>query len=68
MEEYKQYIHDKISQIPMHPTRMSESISINISEALWRRLLHNLLWRDKRRMPCGDVEHRISEREWEKPV
>lgn len=33
MEEYKQYIHDKISQIPMHPTRMSESISINISEA-----------------------------------
>ena len=33
MEEYKQYIHDKISQIPMHPTRMSESISIHISEA-----------------------------------
>lgn len=33
MEEYKQYIHDQISQIPMHPTRMSESISINISEA-----------------------------------
>ena len=33
MEEYKQYIHDRISQIPMHPTRMSESISINISEA-----------------------------------
>lgn len=33
MEEYKQYIHDKISQIPMHPSRMSESISINISEA-----------------------------------
>lgn len=33
MEEYKQYINDKISQIPMHPTRMSESISIHISEA-----------------------------------
>ncbi len=33
MEEYKQYIHDKISQIPMHPSRMQESISINISEA-----------------------------------
>ena len=33
MEEYKQYIHGKISQIPMHPSRMSESISINISEA-----------------------------------
>jgi len=33
MEEYKQYIYDKISQIPMHPTRMGESISITISEA-----------------------------------
>ena len=33
MDEYKQYIHEKISQIPMHPTRMSESISIHISEA-----------------------------------
>lgn len=33
MEEYKTYIHDKISQIPMHPSRMHESISINISEA-----------------------------------
>ncbi len=33
LEEYKQYIYDKISQIPMHPTRMSESISITISEA-----------------------------------
>lgn len=33
MEEYKQYIYDKISQIPMHPTRASESISITISEA-----------------------------------
>lgn len=33
MGEYKQYIHDKISQIPMHPTRMNESISITISEA-----------------------------------
>ncbi len=33
MEEYKQYIQDKISQIPLHPSRMQESISINISEA-----------------------------------
>lgn len=33
MEQYKQYIHDKISQIPMHPSRMQESISVNISEA-----------------------------------
>lgn len=33
MKEYKQYIHDKISQIPLHPSRMQESISINISDA-----------------------------------
>lgn len=33
MEEYKQYIHDKISRIPLHPSRMQESISVNISEA-----------------------------------
>ena len=33
MDEYKQYIYEKISQIPMHPTRMSENISIHISEA-----------------------------------
>ena len=33
MDEYKQYIHERISQIPMHPTRMSENISIHISEA-----------------------------------
>ncbi len=33
MDEYKQYIHEKISQIPMHPSRMQESISIHISEA-----------------------------------
>ena len=32
-EEYKQYIHDRISEIPMHPSRMQESISITISEA-----------------------------------
>ena len=33
MDEYKQYIHEKISQIPMHPSRLQESISIHISEA-----------------------------------
>lgn len=33
MDDYKQYIHEKISQIPMHPTRMWENISIHISEA-----------------------------------
>ena len=33
MEEYKQYIYDKISQIPMNPSRMQDNISINISEA-----------------------------------
>lgn len=33
MEEYKQYIYNKISQIPMHPTRAGESVSVTISEA-----------------------------------
>lgn len=33
MMEYKQYIYNKISQIPMHPTRAGESISVTISEA-----------------------------------
>ena len=33
MEEYKQYIYDKISQMTMNPSRMQDTISINISEA-----------------------------------
>lgn len=33
MEEYKAYISDKISQIPMHPSHMCDSTSVNISEA-----------------------------------
>lgn len=33
MEEYKQYIYDKISNLPMHPSNMQDSISIHISEA-----------------------------------
>lgn len=33
MEEYKQYIHDKISQMTMNPSRMQDTISIHISEA-----------------------------------
>lgn len=32
MDEYKAYISDKISQMPMNPSRMQDSISINISE------------------------------------
>lgn len=32
MEEYKQYIAQKIRQIPVHPSRRNESISVNISE------------------------------------
>lgn len=32
MDEYKQYILGKISQIPRHPTRMSESQAFNISD------------------------------------
>lgn len=33
MEEYKQYIYEKLSQLPMNPSHMQDSISINISEA-----------------------------------
>lgn len=33
MEEYKQYISDKISSFPFHPSQASESYSINISDA-----------------------------------
>lgn len=33
MEEYKQYIHDKIFQIPLNPSRMQDNISVQISEA-----------------------------------
>ena len=33
MEEYKQYIYDKISQMTINPSRMQDNISINISEA-----------------------------------
>ncbi|MCH5251689.1 MAG: hypothetical protein J1F22_01835 [Lachnospiraceae bacterium] len=32
LEQYKQYIHDKISQIPLHPSQMQNSISIHISD------------------------------------
>jgi predicted MarR family transcription regulator len=33
MEEYKSYIHDQISRIPRHPSRLMDTVSINISEA-----------------------------------
>lgn len=33
MEEYKQYIYDKISSLPMDPSHMQDNISIHISEA-----------------------------------
>ncbi|MCM1499952.1 MAG: hypothetical protein NC124_15930 [Clostridium sp.] len=33
MEEYKQYIYGKISQMTINPSRMQDTISINISEA-----------------------------------
>lgn len=32
LEEYKQYIHRKISQIPMHPSQAMSSVSIHISD------------------------------------
>lgn len=33
IEEYKQYIHDKISKMTMNPSRMQDTVSIHISEA-----------------------------------
>ncbi|MDD3415195.1 MAG: hypothetical protein PHY47_14490 [Lachnospiraceae bacterium] len=33
MEQYKQYIYNQISQIPINPTRLNESISLQISDA-----------------------------------
>ena len=42
MVEYKQYIYNKISQIPMHPTRAGESISVTISEAGFEAMKNDL--------------------------
>ena len=33
LEEYKQYIYGKISQIPMHPSQMMRSVCVHISDA-----------------------------------
>ena len=33
MEQYRQYIYDKISDLPMHPSNMQDSISVQISDA-----------------------------------
>lgn len=32
LEEYKQYIHNEISRMPLHPSQLSSSISVHISE------------------------------------
>lgn len=33
LDEYKQYIYEKISRIPMHPSQMMRSICVHISDA-----------------------------------
>lgn len=33
MEEYKEYIYDKISQLPMHPSNMQDYVAVQISDA-----------------------------------
>ena len=38
LEQYKQYIHNKISQIPMHPSQVLSSISIHISDEGFRAM------------------------------
>ena len=59
MEEYKQYIYNKISQIPMHPTRAGESISVTISEAgfeaMKERFLQYIMEHQKKNvmLKCG---------------
>lgn len=32
MEEYKEYIYNRIAQIPLHPTNMQDTISVQITE------------------------------------
>ena len=32
MEEYKEYLYDRISQLPVHPSNMQDYVSIQISE------------------------------------
>lgn len=33
MDEYKEYIYDRISQLPMHPTNMQDYVAVQISDA-----------------------------------
>ena len=33
LDEYKQYIYEKISRIPMHPSQMMRSVCVHISDA-----------------------------------
>ncbi len=41
MEEYKQYIYDKICSMPMHPSRMQDNFSIQISDAGFEAMKNN---------------------------
>ncbi len=36
MEEYQAYIYDRISQLPVHPSNMQDSVSVQISEG-WKK-------------------------------
>lgn len=38
LEEYKQYIHMKISQIPMHPSQILRSVAIHITDEGFRAM------------------------------
>lgn len=38
MEEYKAYIYNEISKIPIHPSRMHDHIAVQISEAGFERM------------------------------
>lgn len=42
LDEYKQYLRNEISQIPLHPSRRLESISITISDAGFEAMQNDL--------------------------
>lgn len=41
MEEYKQYVNDKIRRLPRHPSNMQDIVSVQISDAGWEAMKHD---------------------------
>ena len=65
LEEYKQYIHMKISQIPMHPSQILRSVAIHITDEGFQAmqkdpeyekcLMHTLKYHNGRYEPWAEV-------------